>query len=153
MSNLKPRNKPTVPRPEKVVRTVKEKVPEPWAPSVGRCCTFYYEGGHGERYWSGGWRVGIICEVPTKGRHKNWMRVEIPIDHYAIDEVRGKRIRRLLPHEKPWVFGANVNELGDFTYHGPKLDEIVAERVAEKAADVEASAKLKAGKLRRKPKG
>ena len=52
------------------------------------------------------------------------------VDHYAVedDPKTHERVRRIMPHEKPWVFCANVNELGDTTYHGPRLEEIVAER-------------------------
>ncbi len=105
----------------------------PWRPAVGSWCSFYYEGGHGERYWSGGWHCGIIREIPIKGQHKNWMRIEIMVDHYAVEETKGVRVRRIVPHEKPWVFGANVNELGDTTYHGPRLKEVVQARADEKA--------------------
>jgi hypothetical protein len=122
----------------------RKKSAPPWSLSVGLPCTFYYEGGHGERYWSGGWRYGFIREIPIKGQHKNWVRIELPMDHYAIDEVKGRRVRRLLPHERPWVFSGNVNEPGDFLYHGPKLDEIVAARRAEKAKDIAKASKARA---------
>jgi len=131
---------------QKVVPQGKAKTAEPWKAAVGQPCTFYYEGGHGERYWSGGWRYGFIREIPVKGQHKNWMRIEIPIDHYAMDEVKGVRVSRLLPHERPWVFSGNINGPGDFLYHGLKLVEIVAERTEEKVKDLAHAAKLKKGK-------
>ena len=61
------------------------------------------------------------------------------VDHYAVedDPKTHERVRRIMPHEKPWVFCANVNELGDTTYHGPRLEEIVAERAQAKAKDVD----------------
>ena len=119
----------------------KEKPPEAWSLRPGVWCSFYCEGGHGERYWSGGWHCGIVREVPIKGCHKNWVRIELMVDHYAVEETNGERVRRIMPHEKPWVFGANVNELGDTTYHGPRLEEIVAERAAEKEQQVADAAK------------
>ena len=72
------------------------------------------------------------------------------VDHYAVEEdvKTGERVRRLIPHEKPWVFGANVNPLGDTIYHGPRLHEVVAERAEEKAKDVAAAEGLKAGKAK-----
>ena len=117
---------------------------------MGQWCSFYYEGGHGERYWAGGWHCGIIREIPIKGQHKNWMRIEIMVDHYSAEEdpKTHERIRRMVGHDKPWVFGANVNELGDTIYHGPKLNEVVAERKEEKAKDEAAAEKLRKGKLR-----
>ena len=78
------------------------------------------------------------------------MRIEIMVDHYAVEEVNGERVRRLTPHERPWVFGANVNELGDTTYHGPRLAEVVAERTEQKAKDEAAADKLKKGKVTRR---
>ena len=142
-------SKPVAAPPKKAAQPAPTKPPEPWRPVVGRACTFYYEGGAGERYWSGGWRYGIIREVPIKGTHKNWTRVEIPLDRYTVEErPNGLRVRVLMLREKPWVFGANVNDVGDFIYHGPKLDEIVQARVEEKAADLLAAARLKKGKLK-----
>ena len=142
-SRLKARSKPAKASVEKVVRPATKKPKEPWRAAVGQWVTFYYEGGHGDRYWSGGWHVGVIREIPIKGTHKNWMRLELPSDHYAVDvNPRNQhRTRRLLPHEKVWAFGANVNELGDFVYHGPKLHEVVAERQEAKAEDVAKAAK------------
>jgi len=58
-----------------------------------------------------------------------------------------------MPHEKPWVFGANVNELGDTTYYGPRLQEVVAERVEQKAKDEAAAEKLKRGIVPRRKAG
>lgn len=119
----------------------------PWPPEplrINGACSFYYEGGHGERYWSGGWHYGIIREVPTKGQHKNWMRIELPVDHYAVEtDPKGNRIRRAIPREKVWVHSYNVNEVWDFVYHGPRLVKIVAARVEAKAKDIK-SAKRKA---------
>lgn len=143
MSKLKARTKAAKPvaAPVKKAPKAKEKPPEPWSLRPGVWCSFYYEGGHGERYWSGGWHCGIVRDIPIKGQHKNWVRVELMSDHYAVEEVNGERVRRIIPHEKPWVFSANINELGDTTYHGPKLDEMVAERAEAKAADVAKAAK------------
>jgi hypothetical protein len=121
-----------------VVSTVNPKPPEAWRPLPGAWCSFYYEGGHGEKYWSGGWHHGVIREIPIKGRHKNWIRVELMTDHYAAedDPKTGLRVRRMAAHEKPWVFGANVNELGDTAYHGLTLLEAVAERKEEKKCEI-----------------
>jgi hypothetical protein len=38
------------------------------------------------------------------------------------------------PLERVWVNAHNVNEPGDFYYHGPRLEEVVAERAEEKQA-------------------
>ena len=52
------------------------------------------------------------------------------------------------PNERYWVNAHNLNEPGDTTYHGPKLNEVVAERKEEKAKDEAAAEKLRKGKLR-----
>lgn len=121
------------PLPEKRVSKAVQKPREPWRPRVGSPCTFYYEGGRGDNYWSGGWHYGIIREIPTKGQHLNWVRIELPADLYGWDPVK----RRWYIRDKPraWVYGANVNEAGDCIYHGPRLTDIVAERKQEKAQD------------------
>lgn len=150
MSKLKARtkqpSKPVAAPLKKKAPTVKVKAPEPWSLRPGVWCSFYYEGGHGERYWSGGWHCGIVREIPIKGTHKNWVRVELMSDHYAVEEVNGIRVRRIIPHEKPWVFGANINELGDTTYHGPRLHEVVAERQEAKELDQAKAEAAKVGK-------
>lgn len=135
MTSRKARNRPVAASAQKKGRTAATKPTAPWQPLPGAWCSFYYEGGHGEKYWSGGWHHGVIREVPIKGRHKGWMRIELLTDHYTAEEdpKTGLRTRRTIPHERPWVFGANVNELGDTTYHGLKLLEIVAERAEKKA--------------------
>lgn len=142
---MRKRLSPVAASPKKGVHPVKVKPLEPWRPIPGAWCSFYYEGGFGERYWSGGWHHGVIREVPIKGRHKNWMRVELMTDHYAAEEdpKTGQRIRRSAAHEKPWVFSANINELGDTTYHGLKLVEAVAERREEKKLECATSPLLK----------
>jgi hypothetical protein len=137
MSKLKARKKatttPVAATLKKAIRTAHQKVTEPWRATVGRDCTFYYEGGHGDRYWSGGWHYGFIREVPIKGQHKGWMRIELPTDLIGKDD-QGKYYVK--PHEKAWVSQWNVNEPGDFQYHGPKLEEIVQARTNEKASQV-----------------
>ena len=92
-------------------------------PSVGVWCTFYYEGGHGDGYWCGGWRPGKILAIPIKGQHKGWMQVEL-VAAYKANPSRA------------WVHSNNVNRLGDIHYHGPKAAEIVAAMEATKAANV-----------------
>lgn len=149
MSRLKGRSRPVV---EKVAQRAAPLVAGPWRPTVGHWCSFYYEGGHGERYWSGGWHCGVIREIPVKGQHKNWVRIELMVDHYAVEEDprTHERIRRIIPHEKAWVFGANVNKLGDTTYHGPRLHEVVQERQEAKQQDQELAEAAKVGATRRR---
>jgi hypothetical protein len=136
---LKPRS-PAKAALKTVRPSVKKRTAAPWSRSVGQPCSFYYEGGHGDRYWSGGWHYGIIREIPIKGKYKNWIRVELPTDLYGKDDKGQYYIRQ---HEKAWVFSANINEPGDVTYHGPKLDELVAQRKDEKAKDIAAAKRRK----------
>ena len=107
----------------------------PWTKTVGQPCTFYHESGHGQNYWARGWRYGIIREDPIKGQHKGWMRVEIPVTLYGMDD-KGKYYAR--PNERAWVNANNINEPGDYFYHGPKLHEEVAERAEAKAEQLAA---------------
>lgn len=139
---------PAPPAPVEAVTDWRAKYKTEPFPSPGVWCSFYYEGGHGERYWSGGWHCGVIREIPIKGQHKNWMRIELMVDHYAVEEdvKTGERVRRLIPHEKPWVFGANVNPLGDNVYHGPRLHEVVAERQEAKEQEQARAEAAKVGK-------
>lgn len=103
----------------------------PWAKEVGQATTFYLEGGHGERYWSGGWHYGIIRALPIKGSKKGWAQIEIPVPRWAWDNTKRKYVPKAL--ERAWVSAWNVNEPGDFSYHGPKLKDEVRGRAEDKA--------------------
>jgi hypothetical protein len=74
-----------------------------------------------------------VREVPIKGQHKGHSRIEVSAGYTKTPAM-------------VWVPSPVVNAVGDRTYHGPRLDEIVAERAEQKAAD-----QAKADK--RKPKG
>jgi hypothetical protein len=128
-------------------RPAKAPPSPPWAKEVGQPTTFYHEGGHGQNYWARGWRYGIIREVPIKGQHKGWVRVEVPVKLYGWndDKTKGKVGWCLRAFEKAWVREGNVNEPGDYVYHGPRLKEIVKERQEEKAEQ-----QTKADKRKRK---
>lgn len=91
---------------------------------VGDNCSFYHEGGHGDRHWIVGWRFGIIRAVPTKGAKKNWMHIEIPVRMFTVENDRWKQ----RPPQRFWVHSSVVNAVGDFKYHGLKLAEAVKER-------------------------
>lgn len=105
--------------------------------AIGQPCSFYHEGGHGQNYWARGWRYGVVRAVPIKGQRKGWARIEVPVRLYEWD---GKRWQ-LRAFERAWVRADNINAPGDTTYHGPVLQEVVAERAEKKAADIKAQGK------------
>ena len=119
---------------------------------MGQPTTFYLEGGHGERYWSGGWHHGIIKALPIKGVHKHWAQIELTAPAWGWSDGKGynrngtplvgnrPRGYYMRDNERVWVSVFNLNEPGDTSYHGPRLDEVVQERKEEKAKDM-ASAK------------
>lgn len=88
----------------------------------GDGCSFYHEGGAGQRRWVIGWRYGVVRSIPIKGQHKGWAHVEVTAG-YKRDPVR------------VWIPSDCVNEAGDTTYHGRKLIEVVRERKEQKIAD------------------
>jgi hypothetical protein len=100
---------------------------------VGQRCSFYHEGGRGDRRWVIGWRFGIIRAIPIKGKHKRWVQMEIPVPQYHYDDVKLKWIRK--PFARAWVHSSVVNEVGDTIYHGLKLVEEVHERKEAKKKD------------------
>ena len=121
----------------------------PWSKSVGQSTTFYLEGGHGQNYWAGGWHLGTIRALPIKGQKKGFAQVELACTAWGWSDGRGhNRNGTPLPaaqlktprgyyrrdSERYWVNAHNLNEPGDTTYHGPRLNEVVAERQEEKAA-------------------
>lgn len=95
---------------------------------TGQPCQFYHEGGHGERYWTRGWRCGVIRALPIKGIHKTWAQITVTRGYKAGDE-------------NVWVHRTLVNEVGDTTYHGATLVEAVQEHKKKKAADIAATQK------------
>jgi hypothetical protein len=111
-------------------------------PKVGEPCSFYHETGRGDSRVVHGWRYGILREVPIKGQHKGWARIEVPVHQWGRDEITGKYVSK--PNIKVWVHISNVNAPGDTVYHGPTLKEVVAERKEEKAAQQAKADKQKA---------
>lgn len=99
---------------------------------AGQPCQFYHEGGHGERYWTRGWRYGIVHAIPIKGQHKNWAQITVTKGYKAGDE-------------RVWVHRTLINEVGDTTYHGATLVEEVRALKVEKA-----EARLKEAKALRR---
>jgi len=114
---------------------------------VGERVTFYHEGGVGITRWVRGWRHGVIRAIPIKGRQKGWAEIELPTKLYGLDLTAGRRWVRK-PLEKAWCHLSAVNALGDTTYHGATLREVVAERKEQKAVDQKKADKAK--KVRRK---
>ena len=106
---------------------------------VGQHCSFYHEGGVGERHWVRGWRYGVIRQMPVKGKHKHHTQVEV---------TRGYKAGT----ERTWVPRGNVNEPWDTKYHGLRLDEMVAERKTKKATDQAAADKKVKRLTPRRPK-
>jgi hypothetical protein len=110
---------------------------------VGAPSSFYHEGGSGEKHWVNGWRYGIVLYIPIKGKYKGWAQLEIPVKLWTWDDGKPTEARpkkrspgwARKPSIKAWCHIAAINEPGDFVYHGPKLDEIVRERKAEKKKD------------------
>lgn len=97
---------------------------------VGDKCSFYHEGGAGDRRWVVGWRFGIIRALPAKGAKKNWAQIELPIKAFTWDDAAKKWLPRAVP--RVWVHSNNVNPVGDHSNHAPRLVEVVKERKAEK---------------------
>lgn len=98
---------------------------------VGSGCSFYHEGGKGEKRWVIGWRFGRIIEIGgDKGKYKGQVRVEIPVKLWERDAVTNRY--KSLPNEKVWVREEDVNEVGDFTYHGTRTVEMIKEEVKER---------------------
>jgi hypothetical protein len=111
---------------------------------VGQGCTFYHEGGRGDKRWVVGWRFGVVRAIPAKGQHKNWVQIEIPVRAFTWDDA-GKVWKRK-PNARAWVHSKAVNAVGDYVFHGNEnLVAEVEERQAKKEAD-EVKAAKKAGK-------
>jgi hypothetical protein len=105
-------------------------------------CTFYHEGGVGERRWVVGWRYGIIRSAPAKGAKKGWTHIEIPVPCFTFDLTTKRWNRR--PNARVWVHSKNVNAVGDYRYHGNEgLAEEVADRAAVKEKQTKAAKKKK----------
>jgi hypothetical protein len=100
---------------------------------IGEACSFYHEGGRGERRWVIGWRYGVVRAIPIKGQHKHWVQVEIPVRLYSWDEL--KKRWQLRPFVRAWIHSGSVNPVGDTVYHGTRLVEEVKERKEQKATD------------------
>jgi hypothetical protein len=86
--------------------------------------------------------------MPTRGEKKNYARVEVPVDLPGWDDGKATETRPkrkpgwiIKPRLRTWVHRANINEVGDYMYHGLKLEEIVKARAEEKAADLAKTAK------------
>lgn len=119
--------------------------------SVGQKCSFYHEGGHGERRWVVGWRCGVIRSIPSKGSKKNWVQIELSVHRYAWDAVNERWT--LKPLERVWVHSSVVNAPGDFRFHGQSAVEVFKERQAEKAQQQARADKAKVPKASKaKPK-
>jgi len=119
-----------------------------WTPAVGLPCSFYHEGGHGASYWAVGWRYGIIRAIPSKGRFKGYIQIEIPVDLYGWNDGKLKDKPRgwyLRERQRAWVHRFNVNAVGDSVYHGPSVREMVAERRETKAKQEKADEPPAAG--------
>lgn len=114
---------------------------------VGQGCSFYHEGGHGERKWIIGWRYGVIRAIPTKGSKKNWVQIELRIRRCSWDTVTETWTPR--PFERVWVHSSVVNEPGDFTFHGKSDVEVFKERQEEKAKQQAKADKKTKGKRAR----
>jgi hypothetical protein len=113
------------------VRGPSPKLPEPpWSLKVGAPCSFYHEGGKGDKHWVVGWRYGIIKHIPSRGQRFGWGEIEVPVDLYAKDEKGHYQLR---PRIKAWCHLSAVNAPGDCLYHGQPLKELVRERKEEKA--------------------
>jgi hypothetical protein len=115
-------------------------------PEIGKGCSFYHEGGHGEARWIIGWRFGIVRAIPSKGYKLGMVQIELPVPLWTRDIQTGTYTPR--PFEKVWVESRLVNAPGDFVYHGLTADEILQERRDKKAAE-QAKADKKKGKARR----
>ena len=117
---------------------------------MGQSTTFYLEGGHGQNYWAGGWHLGTIRALPTKGQKKGFAQVELACTVWGWSDGRGHNrngtplsvAQAKAPRgsyrregERYWVNAFNLNEPGDTTYHGPRLNEVVAERQEAKEVD------------------
>lgn len=110
--------------------------------TVGAKCSFFHEGGAGKNRWVVGWRVGILIEIPARGKKWGMVRIEIPVAKWERDNLTGRY--KPLPNEKVWVPAHDVNELGDTTYRGPRLDEIVQTRKEEKQEQQAKADKIRA---------
>lgn len=109
---------------------------------VGHGCTFYHEGGQGERRWVVGWRYGIVRAIPARGARKNFVHIEIPVRLYAWEEDRGAY--RAKTNGLAWVHRDLVNPMGDYTFHTEERDARNAELVAEVALRAETKMKEQA---------
>lgn len=101
-------------------------------PEVGKLCSFYHEGGHGERRW-GYWRHGTVRAIPSKGHKLGLVQIELPVKFWLRDPVTGSYAPR--PSEKVWADAAVVNAPGDTLYHGAKTWEIAEQRRLKKEAE------------------
>jgi hypothetical protein len=132
-------------------------VQTPWELKVGAPCSFYHEGGSGDKHWVNGWRYGIVLHIVERGSKKNWVQLEIPVDLWGWNNGEEKRIDGKIikkkskpgwvpkPRLKAWCHMSSVNAPGDCLYHGAKLTEIVHERKSAKAEQ-----QAKADKRKRK---
>lgn len=118
---------------------------------VGKGCSFYHEGGHGDRRWVVGWRYGVIRAIPIKGRYKKWVQIEIQVRRYGWDALKDGVIKKgwtPRPFERVWVHSSVVNEPGDFSFHGLTDVEVSKERKEEKSRQQKKADKRKAGKAK-----
>ena len=109
---------------------------------VGKPCSFYHEGGHGDRRWVVGWRYGIICAVPQKGLRLGMVRIELPVALWSRNDVTGEYTRQ--PNERIWVEAQNVNEVGDTIFHGKSAVEQYEEKLEQKKKEQAAVDKKRA---------
>lgn len=110
--------------------TAKAPPSRPWAREVGQATTFYLEGGHGDAYWSGGWHYGKIHAIPTRGQKFGWVQVKLQTPLYFWDDQKARWVPK--PFARVWVRANNLNEPGDFIYHGPTAKETFRDRQDEK---------------------
>jgi hypothetical protein len=104
--------------------------PVAWTLAPGQPCSFYHEGGHGQKRWVVGWRYGVIHHIPSRGERRNWVQIELRVRRFRWDDERHGWKR--LPFERVWVHNSVVNPPGDTKYHGQRLVEEVKERREEK---------------------
>jgi hypothetical protein len=91
----------------------------------------------GQRYHChiDGWRIVTLISLHTSGPHKGEARVELLRSPWAKPDAVPPRV---------WVMPYDLNEVGDTTYHGPKLMQLVQEREDAKAQEQAKVDKMKA---------